>query len=131
MKTFGYSYADVDVANPQQNFDNKYGWSIRWNRGDSFGKCPTDMLPFDMTKAQIYQFSPSDLQQAKPGIIKAAAHAAHSIMPAGLLSGASLAQPLAQAAASVAQTATTSGSTSTSGTSGAGSGSGESKCGAC
>ncbi len=104
--TFGYSYADVDIPNPQQNFNNKYGWSIRWNKGDAFGKCPSDMLPFNLTKAQVFQFSQSDLHQAKPGIVKAAAHAAHSIMPAGLLSGgANLAQTVAAAVAPAASAA--------------------------
>ena len=90
--TFGYSYADTDVADPMQNFNQKYGWSIRWNQGDQFGQCPAEMLPYKTTDAQIFQFGQADLDPSRPSIMKSVVQAAESIMPSGLLSGNVFAQ---------------------------------------
>ncbi|KIW71471.1 hypothetical protein PV04_03631 [Phialophora macrospora] len=59
-KMFGYSYADVDAADALDNFNKKYGWSVRWKEGDKFGECPSDMRPLNMTIAQVFQFSQTD-----------------------------------------------------------------------
>jgi tyrosinase len=79
-KTFGYSYADTDVPNPLDNFMKKYAWSFRQDKTGPFGKCPDNMLPWDTTKAQIYQFTQAELKQANPSVTEAVFHAARTLV---------------------------------------------------
>ena len=94
--TYGYSYKDADVSDALKDFSDKYGWSIRWQTGDQFGKCPSDMLPYDMFKAQVFSFSESDLKKAKSAVVEAAVQAVSSSVPSSKIISARLPQLSAQ-----------------------------------
>lgn len=62
LDVFGYTYPDVADASksPEQlraDFAARYGWSRRLTPFQSFGAPPADMLPLDLSKAQVYQYT--------------------------------------------------------------------------
>lgn len=58
-KTFGYSYPDIesgkDAKQIRETFKARYAWS-RLLEPTEYGPCPNDMLPLDLSKAQVYQY---------------------------------------------------------------------------
>ena len=56
---FGYTYDDLSGKPPDQirkDFREKYLWSFREHEADPIGEPPKEMQPFDLSKAQVYQY---------------------------------------------------------------------------
>lgn len=57
LEAFGYTYPDI-VGSAEQvraKFKEHYEWSVRTVR-KPYGQPPADMLPLDLSKAQVYQY---------------------------------------------------------------------------
>jgi tyrosinase len=60
-ESFGYTYPDLDgLHSPRtvwREVYNRYIWSIRIAPSSKFSKPPSDMMPLDLNKAQVFQFN--------------------------------------------------------------------------
>lgn len=63
-RTFGYEYADTAGKNSRkevrEGFARKYGWSTRRGVNQPLQRPPKEMLPLDVCKAQVFQYTAGD-----------------------------------------------------------------------
>jgi len=63
-KAFGYEYADTAGKQARKEvrreFAHKYGWSTERGVNQPIGRPPEDMLPLDICKAQVFQYTSGD-----------------------------------------------------------------------
>lgn len=67
-KTFGYTYPDIrdgaSVDEIRDTFAQNYGWSRQLTPFQQFGQPPAEMMPLDLSGAQVYSYT-KDVPSAK------------------------------------------------------------------
>jgi hypothetical protein len=63
-QAFGYAYPETAGGKAgdqvRNEFARKYGWSRRLDVNQDFGPPPADMLPLDLSKAQVFDYQSDD-----------------------------------------------------------------------
>ena len=67
-ESFGYTYPDLDglrsIRTIWEGVYNRYAWSFRSATSRKFSKPPTDMMPLNLNKAQVFRYSGTSSRSA-------------------------------------------------------------------